>query len=341
MKLIPEQILHLHDEIRRGRKRLKDYGAYFDDLAPIDGDNTFRSQVGDYFTDATFLAERKNLSEYEKILEASDILHERCFDHVDIGTKFRASFVDDPEDSVELFLVESRVGGKNDDDFVSCESPFGQAVLGAKEGDIVSYQVPRGVIQIKIEKIFTDKKDYAAFLRDRPYGRRICESSQKEIKNAIQTSPEEYAKRLELSVSQRTMLLEELRRIETTADSVRDEASYFRAKAIRYYLDKCGCAFPTEDGTIGIGSRFDLVLYTKDGEVKRNVELINRAVGDELVDEYVERISPLGLQLYGLREGDSFKFRQGNIFVVGCVHNIENVSIDAYRNVSGKTYTKK
>lgn len=341
MKLIPEQILYLHDEVRRIRKRLGEYGAYFDDLSAIDGDDTFRSQIGDYLTDITFLSECHDLDEYQRVLDESENLHERCFEHVDIGTKVRVSFDNDPDDSLEFFLVENRVGCRKDDNFISCESPLGRAVLGAKEGEVVSYQMPHGTIQAKVEKIFTDEKDYAGFLRDRAYSYRNCKSAKKEIREAIGSSPEEYAKRLELSVSQRTMLLDELKRIECIPASRRNDVLDNRARVIRNYLNKCGCASPIEDGTIGIGSRFDLVLYTKDGKIERNVELINRAVGDELADEYVERISSLGLKLYGLREGDSFKFRQGNTYVVGSVHNIEQSPMDVYRKVVGKAYAKK
>ena len=47
--------------------------------------------------------------------------------------------------------------------------------------------------------------------------------------------------------------------------------------------------------------------------------MINQAVTDEIDTDYVERISPLGNQIYGLRVGDPFTFRDGNKVYKGSV----------------------
>ena len=36
---------------------------------------------------------------------------------------------------------------------ISEESPFGKALLGSKEGDVVSVEAPRGIISYKVKKI--------------------------------------------------------------------------------------------------------------------------------------------------------------------------------------------
>ena len=82
-------------------------------------------------------------------------------------------------------------------------------------------------------------------------------------------------------------------------------------------------AKPLDDGTIGVGTRFEL-KYNKDGQIETLTgEMINQAVSDEVDTDYVERISPLGQQIYGLRAGDPFTFRDGNKVYKGSVAAVE------------------
>ena len=52
--------------------------------------------------------------------------------------------------------------------------------------------------------------------------------------------------------------------------------------------------------------------------------MINRAYSNEYEGEYIERISSLGSQLFGLKENEEFTTKINNKNVVGYVYNIEN-----------------
>ena len=53
--------------------------------------------------------------------------------------------------------------------------------------------------------------------------------------------------------------------------------------------------------------------------------MINLAVSDELDSEYVERITPLGMAVLGLKDGDEFKYFTKHGWVTGYVYDIQNV----------------
>jgi len=55
-----------------------------------------------------------------------------------------------------------------------------------------------------------------------------------------------------------------------------------------------------DENSIGIGSEFTLKLFIDDEEFVSNLEMINRAVSDELSDSYIETINYFASLLYCL-----------------------------------------
>ena len=111
-------------------------------------------------------------------------------------------------------------------------------------------------------------------------------------------------KRQTISLSQQQLLKEEAINLLHTATT---KVEKMRLKKVRQLLkEKEVVPLPT-DGTIGIGTEFSIMIATKEGLTTKRVELINEAYSNELENEYIERISPLGSKIFGLKEGDSFE----------------------------------
>ena len=63
----------------------------------------------------------------------------------------------------------------------------------------------------------------------------------------------------------------------------------------------------------------------QDGK-EMSFELVNRAVSTEIEGEYVERISPLGEAIYGLRVGEQFSVKRSHKpNLKGVITQVENV----------------
>ena len=119
-----------------------------------------------------------------------------------------------------------------------------------------------------------------------------------------------------ISLSQRLILLIEADRIGKKGN---DRSAINRMTVVKRLLNEAKLAPKTTDGTIGVGTKFEIKI-NRDGVIEtRQAEMINQAISDELDCDYIERISPLGYQLFGLRTGDSFTFREGNKTYKGCV----------------------
>jgi len=104
-----------------------------------------------------------------------------------------------------------------------------------------------------------------------------------------------------------------------TEDEAREYFNSLPAVVVKRLLNEAKLAPKTTDGTIGVGTKFEIKI-NRDGVIEtRQAEMINQAISDELDCDYIERISPLGYQLFGLRTGDSFSFREGNKTYKGCV----------------------
>ena len=332
MILIPEQISYLRKQIKASKENIRSYSDYLSSKDITSGDYSARAFIGDTVLDNQYDLERKRYRDTMYALENADYKKERSTDVIDIGTKFTVEFDGDYEHD-DILLVEG-VDGLTisaGDGFVSLNSLLGQNVIGKKEGERFSYTVITGKMPTDrrkvsgtIKSILKDPKAYASLIREKRKNDRISKIYKARrhelLNNPTQENQEELESYNTISLSQRLLLLIEAERLSKFG---KDRAAVNRMTVVKKLLAESKVAKPKDDGTIGVGSRFEL-KYNKDGEIETITgEMINQAVSDEIDTDYVERISPLGQQIYGLRVGDPFTFRDGNKVYKGSVAAVE------------------
>ena len=109
------------------------------------------SENGDYHAakDEQGMKEGR-IRQLKSILEKASIVEDLPEGVVGPGTIVTIVYEGDDDDMAERYLVghiEERTG---DLDVVSPDSPMGIALLGSKEGTMVSYQAPGGALKVKI-----------------------------------------------------------------------------------------------------------------------------------------------------------------------------------------------
>ena len=326
MILIPEQISHLRQQIITTKENINSYKDYLTSKDITSGDYSSRAFIGDSVLDDQYGRERKVYADTMYALESSTYKTTRNFEQVDIGTKFTIQFDGDVERD-EIILVEGTQGLSFRDGFVSLNSPLGQNVIGKKENERFEYTVITGTsprdrrtIRGTVVSINKDPKSYASFIREKDKRERIGKKYKASRHELLNANTPEATKELEeyqtISLSQRLILLIEADRIGKKGN---DRSAINRMTVVKRLLNEAKLAPKTTDGTIGVGTKFEIKI-NRDGVIEtRQAEMINQAISDELDCDYIERISPLGYQLFGLRTGDSFSFREGNKTYKGCV----------------------
>lgn len=99
---------------------------------------------------------------------------------------------------------------------------------------------------------------------------------------------------------------------------------YSKLAYVNKMLKNSKLAEPPQDETIGIGSHVSIMTFTKEKTETRRVEIIQQAVSYELEPTYVEAISPLGVQLLGLKNNEEFIYRKNGTPITGIVYDIDN-----------------
>ena len=333
MILIPEQVSHMREENRRIRERIPEYSNYFENKEKISGDHLKGAVISDYVTERNYKVDYTILKRNEELLTNSKFLKERTTDHIDIGTKFIVCFAHN-NGIQELVLVEDSVGVARVNGFVSLNSIFGQIIRGKKENDTFSYKVPIGNNNINtitgvVKEIKKDPKDYLHYIREKEYHSRICAKERQAIHKLYQyidvdgQALIEYRNRLALTPSQIELVKEELKYLEKSIANKNLIKS--KLSALRQYISEYKIAQPPTSESIGIGTNFSFIINTPTGVINKRVEMINRAVSNELEDEYIERISPLGSKVFGLRENEEFTIRNSDgRKLKGMVYDIDN-----------------
>lgn len=332
MILIPEQISYLRNQIKITKENIRSYNDYLSSKDITSGDYSSRAFIGDSVLDDQYSLERKKYHDIIYALENADYKRERSTDVIDIGTKFTVEFDGDYEHD-EILLVEGVDGLtiSGGDGFVSLNSLLGQNVIGKKEGEHFEYTVITGrmptdkrKVSGTIKSIVKDPKAYASFIREKRKSDRISKIYKARRHELLSNPTKENLEELEsyntISLSQRLLLLIEAERLSKYG---KDRNAVNRMTVVKRLLSESHIAKPLDDGTIGVGTKFEL-KYNKDGKIETLTgEMINQAVTDEVDTDYVERISPLGQQIYGLRVGDPFTFRDGNKVYKGSVAAVE------------------
>ena len=161
---------------------------------------------------------------------------------------------------------------------------------------------------------------------------RICKEAieRKRAYNNATTKEEleEYRESLAITKSQRELLRIEAERI---AREPKTPSTIQRLAVIKKILASAPVVTESKpDGKVSLGEKVTIAI-SRDGEElqTRTYEMINEAVSDEVESEYLERISPLGSKVYGLKVGDTFTIRENRKTYKGVVVGIEEQKTNA------------
>jgi transcription elongation factor GreA len=109
------------------------------------------SENGDYHAakDQQGMQEGR-VRQLKKLLEFAEVVDNLEEGVVAVGTIITILYEGDDEDMAEKYLVGSLEEVSHEHELVSPGSPMGEALVGAKVGDTVSYKAPGGDIRVKI-----------------------------------------------------------------------------------------------------------------------------------------------------------------------------------------------
>ena len=317
MKLVAEQVKLLREARRdclKEREELKEVFRSADN-SDMDGLNAFAQR--DVQADLKCHKVDAKYDQISRILKTSKFVVNRNTDMVDYGTLFEVEF---DEDDSETYLMVDACDLVHDTEFVSSDSDFGQAVLGAKEGEIVEYTVSHNGLKISvpITSILTDPSRYEHFIRERESKYRTSKAAARELALA-KDNPKLLENWEYISVTQNWLLNEEQSRLQNDKDSA------VRLGLVKKNLSMLVAELPQDD-SIGVGSFVTIQLVYKDHNVEpQSFEMINRAFSTELESDYVERISSLGQAIFGLHPGDEFSFNiSGGRKAHGYIVSVDN-----------------
>ena len=328
MKLIPEQIKYLREREKELSERREKYLKYCTNRDGVCIDNVGMPHFADYQADAEYYRDYNELKTIRSVLNSGEFLVDRDFDKIDIGTAFTVRF-DDTDELDRVLLVDSSNLGFSIN-FVSVDSDFGNAVFGKEPGDNVSYVVKATgrTISLKIEDIDKIHEHYEHFIKEKPIASRISSSEKRKLSQLKKNNINEYEKRHMLSDSQISLVKEELNKLDRDLDN----SSSTKRRFLMDVLEKNKRAKSPNDDSIGIGSVVTVLLTDSNGNVfEKTFEMINQAVSTELESHYVERISPLGKVIYGLKPNDTFRVLQKHKpSLKGIVVSVDNHLEDDY-----------
>lgn len=93
------------------------------------------------------------IAELRRVLQVAQILDEESIptDYVGLGSIVQLTGLDN-DDEWELTLV-SPVEADPDNDYISDESPIGEAIVGRKVADVVRVETPDGSVQYRVDSI--------------------------------------------------------------------------------------------------------------------------------------------------------------------------------------------
>lgn len=291
---------------------------------------------------------RDELIEIKQILQSNDLLRKRVTDYIDVGTKFRFKIIG--EKAQEAMLVEEEI-----DILKSCESPIfigknsdlGKELIGKKTSDFFEKRFENGNVIIwgQVEEIKKDASDYMHYIRENEPKNRISKEARRkrrvlnEKRKVSAIAQKEWENRNLLTKSQVNLLQEEAKRL--LAKTKMDPVEKGRLKQIKKLLSEAKVASLPNDNCIGIGSQFSIAINTNQKSKTLRVEFIRQAVSNELKDEYIEEISPMGTRLLGLTEGDTvYYISPVKGHVSGTVFDIDNVQKQVKTN-DATTYQRK
>jgi len=128
-------------EIAERIRASKDHGEYSEDNNELDEVKLEQAIV------ETRIAELKSILSEATILNPDDV----PTSYVGLGSKVH---LEDADAGIKFTIqLVASVEANADEDLISEESPLGQAVMGAKVGDVAEFDAPAGRLKYKIAKI--------------------------------------------------------------------------------------------------------------------------------------------------------------------------------------------
>lgn len=336
MRLDAGQVANIREKIRRLERTLQNG---INNIGSLDGTSSFGNNGT---TDRVLYEEAKinyqntktELYNLEHMLLNSEyILEQNNTGIIDIGSEITVKFLDE-EEEYSYILVDELIGKSSIDNYISKDSDFAKSVLGKTRGDEFSYKVKNtgSIIYGNIIDVKNKSKHKAHFIKEKLISHRYSKSM-----SEISRRKEEKDLLMLYTINQKRILEQEITRLinlgGSTDNRLKSKLAYYR-KILRDYQ----YVIPKDDGTINIGSQFSIELNKRDGSIiKKRLELVNVAHSTETTDEFVERISPLGSMLYGLKENGIFQ--NNNRMISGRVYDIDN-SIDRLNTIDPIEYQK-
>jgi transcription elongation factor GreA len=95
------------------------------------------------------------IRQLESLLERAEIIETPPPGVVDVGSIVTLVYEGDSDDAAERYLVGHIEEQQGDLDVVSPESPLGMALIGARDGEWVTYEAPRGELRVRVLKAET------------------------------------------------------------------------------------------------------------------------------------------------------------------------------------------
>lgn len=332
MHLIPEQVRNIQEQIRRAQEEKNTYERYISErnLESIGESSRVRGNRDNY-TETSYNITIDNLKELEKTIRTAQLVKKPITEHIDLGTKFVIKF-DDVDEEENYTLAERKIGLQLHEGYITIESEIGKLLMGKTVGEEI-YNKNNSPIG-KIIEIKTSPEDYIQYIRNKPRSIRICRAEYRRLhqlnleKETSKTAKKEYEKSKEITESQKELLeIEAERIIYQLKHSTVENKNYLQLRLgqIKKYLKELKVATPPTDNTIGIGTHFSIIMETPNQpKIIRRVELVNRALGDELDSDYIERLSVLGTAAYGKKEKDEFIIQKGTTKIKCEVFDIDN-----------------
>ena len=301
MRLIPEEIAYLRRKKKELERRCE---QAFYDIKQYDHDTNNGVKIAsfDELNGNTYQHYADECLRLEQLLIKGQVVKERDFDKIDVGTGFYIRNNDTLEEN-RFVLTENSFYLSSDYNLISLNSNLGKAVLGKKDGDLITYKdaEDKGTISATILQIDRKESNYVSFIRDKAMIDRHCG-------RFIPYELHYYlirSRKYDITPSQLELLKENIKKLDYDSAISGKDMQSLKASLAKSMEAKIAPP-PKDDGTVHVGSRVE-VLLNRDGVVsKKKFELIEWAYSTELDCDYEEFNSSLGCKVFHSKVNDRF-----------------------------------
>ncbi len=329
--LMPKQVKKIIDEVVAKREAMESYKEEIQ-REHLKFDSSYISIYNqDNITAYQAMKNIQDLEDLENLLVNSEFYISES-EKVEVGKTVEVQF-DGEEETESLQVVSNIVGLNSTIGFISVNSDFGKSIIGKQAGESFNYSLSNGnklsgtIISIEGEKNHHEEPQQITSKIKKArasYSERNRLSVIYSRRDLSEITKEEYLNSKAITNSQVELLKDEL---ETMLEKHNNRKVTANDKDIGRYTAiykalKNRVAQAPNDGKIGIGSSFSVLIEDGDNLSVRNFEMINSAVSTETDDKYIERISSLGSKLYGKRDYESITIKTDDSEVKYTVFNV-------------------